>query len=97
MAALLPATSIGLKQSTETPVFAIDHIGYRNFRLAVSPEASKAIVLLFRRCEVLKGRRASPFLGSFPVGPKTGVNVMLVEDSFANLVILSQKTTQRHN
>ncbi len=27
-------------------------------------------------------------LGSFPIGPKTGVNFVLVEDSFANVVIL---------
>src|SRR5215207_10433591 len=45
--------------------------------------------------EVLKGRWASALLGSFPVGPKTGVNFMLVEDSFANVVIFGQKTTQR--
>jgi hypothetical protein len=60
-------------------------------------DRSRGPVWCFVGAEVLKRRRASPLLGSFPVGPKTGVNVMLVEDSFANLVILSQKTTQRRN
>jgi len=47
--------------------------------------------------EGLKGRWASTLKGSFAVGPKTGVNFMLVEDSFANVVILGQKTTQGRN
>jgi len=46
---------------------------------------------------ILKRRWTAAPLNSFSVGPKTGVNFMLVEDSFANVVILGQKTTQRRN
>ena len=47
---------------------------------------------LFRRrqsafcAEVLKGRWASAFLGSFTAGQKTGDNFMLVSDYFANVI-----------
>ena len=38
-----------------------------------------------------KGHRTSALLGSFPVGPKTGVNLMLVQNSFAEVVILGRR------
>src|SRR6476661_7198654 len=60
-------------------------------------DRSRRPLCCFVDAEVLKGRWASALLDSFSVGPKTGVNFMLVEDSFANVVILGQKTTQRRN
>lgn len=91
------------------PIFSSDSSGYFSMRPSSRLNAScKAPLILTPRApdrsrrplccfvaEVLKGRWASALLGSFPVGPKTGVNFMLVEDSFANVVIFGQKTTQR--
>ncbi len=59
-----------------------------------SADRSRRPLCCFAGAQVLKGRWASAFLGSFTVGQKTGDNFMLVY-SFANVVILGQKMTQR--
>src|SRR5262245_49322416 len=51
----------------------------------------------FVGAEVLRACWASALLCSLPVGQNASFYFMLVENSFANVVILGQKMTQRRN